>query len=185
MAADSRALDLSAAVGAPVRPGPGVVRFRAMTRSDLDGVAAIETSAYEFPWSRRSFELCLESGSECRLAVVEGRWPSECENLETDKGERLAGYGILSAVLDEAQLLNICVETNMRGHGHGGALARHMVERAAVRGVKVVFLEVRLSNRIAMTLYDTIGFREVGRRRGYYRAGAGREDAMVMALTLG
>ena len=164
-----------------------------MTRSDLDGVAAIETSAYEFPWSRRSFELCLDSGSECRLAVVEGRWSSECENLETeleteletDKGERLAGYGILSAVLDEAQLMNICVETNMRGHGHGRALARHMVERAAVRGVKVVFLEVRLSNRIAMTLYDTIGFREVGRRRGYYRTGDGREDAMVMALTLG
>lgn len=167
MAADSRTL-------APAWPGS--VCFRAMTPGDLDAVTAIEAGAYDFPWSRRAFEQCLAAGDECWLALAG-------ESTE-NPGRHLAGYAIMSAAVAEAQLLNVCIEAKLRGRGHGRALARHMMERAAARGAKIVFLEVRLSNRIAMTLYATIGFREVGRRRGYYRAKGGREDAMVMALTL-
>lgn len=158
-----------------------------MRDGDVDAVAAIEARAYDFPWSRRTVEQCLQAGHECWLAVADERPPSEREQREpfAASSPLLAGYGILSTVVDEAQLLNVCVEATMRGRGHGRALTRHLVDRAAARGARVVFLEVRLSNRIAMTLYDTIGFREIGRRRNYYRAANGREDAMVMALTLG
>ena len=162
-----------------------------MRDGDVDAVAAIEAQAYDFPWSRRTVAECLQAGHECWLALV-GERPTAGAGGDARAvqppfagSQRLAGYGILSTVVDEAQLLNVCIEATMRGRGHGRALTRHMVDRAVVRGAKVVFLEVRLSNRIAMTLYDTIGFREIGRRRNYYRAPNGREDAMVMALTLG
>lgn len=155
-----------------------------MRDGDIDAVAAIEAQAYDFPWSRRMVEQCLQAGHECWLALVDER-PTAADEPFAVGSQRLAGYGILSTVVDEAQLLNVCIEATMRGRGHGRALTRHMVDRATVRGARIVFLEVRLSNRIAMTLYDTIGFREIGRRRNYYRALNGREDAMVMALTLG
>jgi ribosomal protein S18 acetylase RimI-like enzyme len=47
-----------------------------------------------------------------------------------------------------------------------------------------MFLEVRVSNERARRFYERNGFAEIGRRRGYYPAAAGREDAIVMARDL-
>ena len=96
----------------------------------------------------------------------------------------MVGHGVLAVGAGEAQLLNVCVAPDAQGAGHGRALSACLVERAHVAGAGRVFLEVRLSNRVAMTLYDALGFQEVGRRRGYYRTETGREDALVMALDL-
>ena len=99
-------------------------------------------------------------------------------------GGAVVGHGVLAIGAGEARLLNVCVAPNAQGAGHGRALSTRLVERAHVAGAERVFLEVRISNRVAMTLYDALGFREVGRRRGYYRTETGHEDALVMALDL-
>lgn len=138
-----------------------------MTPADLDQVAANETRAYDFPWSRRVFGDCLDEGHECWVATA---------------GGVLVGHGVLSVGAGEAQLLNVCVIPDAQGAGHGRSLAAHLIERADAAGAGRVFLEVRISNRVAMTLYDALGFKEVGRRRGYYPTEHGREDALVMAL---
>lgn len=140
-----------------------------MTRADVDLVAANESLAYAFPWSRRAFAGCLASGYECWIA---------------SRRAVAVGHGVLSIAADEAQLLNVCVVPSAQGSGYGRALAMHLVGQAARAGAANVYLEVRMSNRVAMTLYDSLGFREVGRRAGYYPARYGREDAMVMALDL-
>lgn len=148
--------------------GSGVA-FRAMQPADLDRVLENEVRAYQYPWTRGNFSDCLTARHECRLLVLDGE---------------VAGHGILAAAAAEAHLLNVCVRRDRQGEGHGRALVRHMLERARARRVEMVFLEVRPSNLAAVHLYRTLGFNDIGVRRGYYPAANGHEDAQVMALDL-
>ena len=140
-----------------------------MAAADLDAVVVNEASAYSFPWSRRAFADCIEARHECHVAQL---------------GERLIGHGVVAVTRDEAQLLNVCIVPQARGLGHGRALATFLLRRAVARRARVVFLEVRASNLVAIALYETLGFRRIGCRRDYYRALVGRENAHVMALEL-
>ena len=140
-----------------------------MRLSDVESVAQIEQTAYAYPWTAGMFADCIGSGHECWVA------------RERDV---LLGYAVLAAGAGEAHLLNVCVRRSERNRGHGRALVRHMIDRAVGRNARTVFLEVRASNAVARRLYETLGFREVGRRKNYYLADGGREDAKVLALHL-
>jgi ribosomal protein S18 acetylase RimI-like enzyme len=72
----------------------------------------------------------------------------------------------------------------MRGRGVGRQMLKLLVERSVQAGMQDVFLEVRPSNLHAIALYQSVGFIEVGRRRGYYQAVDGREDALVLKLSI-
>lgn len=143
--------------------------LRALRREDLDRVSALETDAYEFPWSRGIFGDCLGAGHPCWALWVQGE---------------LAGYGILSIAAGEAHILNLCVGRAWRGLGLGRLLLRRLLDLIRWHGAGRVFLEVRPSNPIARALYESMGFEQIGRRPRYYPAHDGREDAIVMALDL-
>ena len=96
----------------------------------------------------------------------------------------IAGYGILSVGAGEAHVLNLCVAAVWRSQGLGRYLLRRLLDIARWNGAERVFLEVRPSNPLAKTLYESAGFAEIGRRPRYYPARDGREDAIVMALDL-
>jgi [ribosomal protein S18]-alanine N-acetyltransferase len=140
-----------------------------MLTMDLDHVLENEVRSYQFPWTRGNFSDCLSAGHECRLVLVD---------------DVIIGHGILSLGPQEAHLLNVCVRRDQQGRGYGRGLVIHMLERAQVRGSQMVFLEVRPSNVVAVTLYHSLGFNEIGVRRNYYPAQKGHEDAQVMALDL-
>lgn len=144
------------------------VSFRRMTEADLDAVLKIEYAAFTHPWTRGIFLDGLKSYDI---------W------LMFD-GEQQVGHGVLSIILDEAHLLNITVKPESQGRGLGLRLLEQLMERANERGAKECFLEVRASNQVAYRLYERYGFNEIGRRRDYYPAAGGREDALVMACTL-
>ena len=146
-----------------------IVSFRAMSDADLDSVMRNEYRAYAFPWTRGIFQDCLKSGYDCRLLCV---------------NERICGHGVMSAAAGEAHLLNICVQRDLQGHGLGRKFARHMIDRARTLGASALFLEVRPSNRVAIALYTSLGFAEIGQRRDYYPTTEGREDALVYTLPL-
>lgn len=78
--------------------------------------------------------------------------------------------------------MNIVVAPEMRGRGIGRFLLKKMIEEGISSGSGSVWLEVRPSNLAARKLYGRMGFREVARRRRYYRDTS--EDALVMALEL-
>ncbi len=139
-----------------------------MTTADLDAVVANEVRSYAYPWTRGVFADCLRSDYECWV-------------LESPR-DGLIAHGVLSHGLDEAHLLNICVRRDRQGQGHGRQLALHMLDRARARRADVVYLEVRPSNRVAIALYASLGFTEIGRRPGYYPTDQGYEDARVLAL---
>ncbi len=146
-----------------------LVRVRAMTPGDVAAVGMVERSTYPFPWSEGIFRDCLRVGYLCRVAEVE---------------REIVAYGILAMGAGEAHLLNLCVREDFRTMGIGRRMLQLCVERARQAGMEALFLEVRPSNPNAIALYQSEGFVTVGRRKGYYQASGGREDALVLRLDL-
>ncbi|AGI26024.1 ribosomal protein S18-alanine N-acetyltransferase [Pseudomonas sp. MT3] len=144
------------------------VSFRPMTEADLDAVLKIEYAAFSHPWTRGIFADGLKS-YECWVMF---------------EGTQQVGHGVIQLILDEAHLLNITVKPESQGRGLGLRLLEHLMKRAHELNAVECFLEVRESNQPAYRLYERYGFNEIGRRRGYYPAVGGREDALVMACTL-
>jgi ribosomal-protein-alanine N-acetyltransferase len=153
----------------PVAEPQHMVRFRAMMASDIPGVGAVERASYQFPWSEGIFRDCLRVGYLCRVAEQDGE---------------VVAYGIVAMGAGEAHVLNLCVAEGVRGRGIGRRMLMLLIERSVQAGVQDVFLEVRPSNLHAIALYQSFGFIEVGRRRDYYQAIGGREDALVLKLSL-
>lgn len=147
-----------------------------MQADDLDAVLAIEVAGQDFPWTPGNFRDSLEH------AATTGSHHAEVVRDATGK---MLAFIVLSFVLDEAHLLNISVHPAFRGRGIARALLHHAQELASARHSDTLFLEVRPSNTVALALYHSMGFNEIGLRRNYYplRAG-GHEDGLMMALVL-
>lgn len=149
---------------------PAVMQFRPMKKIDLGAVAAIEESAYPFPWTLGIFKNCLKVGYSCWVGEVEGV---------------VAAYGILSLGAGEAHVMNVCVSPKFQGKGYGRQMMQHLIEIARGHRADMMLLEVRPSNKPAISLYRQLGFNEIGMRKGYYpAAGSLREDALVLARML-
>jgi ribosomal-protein-alanine N-acetyltransferase len=87
-------------------------------------------------------------------------------------------------ILDEAELLTIAVHPQAQGQGLGAQLLARFETESLARGATTGFLEVSAANPGAQRLYARAGWRETGRRRGYYRDGSGAPcDAILMART--
>jgi ribosomal-protein-alanine N-acetyltransferase len=138
--------------------------IRAMRPDDLVDVLAIEHVAYSTPWPESSFRGLLDR-DDADLFIAE-------------IGGEVAGYAVCWAVLEQGELGNIAVSPRWRRRGVATRLLSAVIEAMRDRGVVELFLEVRLSNDAAQQLYRRFGFREVGRRRGYYTSPV--EDALVM-----
>ncbi len=143
--------------------------LRAMAPHDLPQVMAIESAAYEFPWTEGIFRDCLRVGYHCRVA---------------ESGETLLGYGVMSIGAGECHLLNITVAPNQRRRGIARELVSALLCAARADKVTMALLEVRRSNRAAYALYTSLGFDEIGMRKQYYPTRRGREDALLLARAL-
>jgi ribosomal-protein-alanine N-acetyltransferase len=145
------------------------VEIRPMHELDVPVIVVIERAAYQFPWSEGIFRDCLRVGYVCRVVEVEGD---------------MAGYGIMSIGAGEAHILNVCIRDEYRCRGFARRMLVYLLERARSAGMFEAFLEVRPSNTAAARLYHSMGFEQVGVRRGYYQAAEGREDAAVLRRVL-
>ena len=145
------------------------IRVRQAKLYDVPAMARIERDSFESPWSADEMTKDITAGGNVYVAVA------EC-------GDEKAGYGEIRSVAGEAQVYNIAIAPEFRRNGIGEALLRHMIDRAEEDGCTLVTLEVRSRNSAAMALYEKLGFREVGRRKGYYARGG--EDAVLMDLDL-
>lgn len=136
---------------------------------DVDRIYEIEKLAYPFPWTRGIFEDCFRVGYHCFGLQI---------------GRDLAGYTIFSHAAGESHLLNLCIHPDWQHRGFGSLLLEFAINHVARIESVAMFLEVRESNPRATALYENRGFKIIGRRRSYYEAGSGREDAIVMRLEL-
>jgi [ribosomal protein S18]-alanine N-acetyltransferase len=140
-----------------------------MSEAELAEVVAIERTIYTHPWSEGNFADSLRAGYDCRTWRMQGE---------------LVGYFVLMSAAGEAHLLNLSVAAGHQRRGHGAALLREATRLAKSRHAQAIFLEVRPSNLAGQRLYRRFGFRKVGLRRDYYPSADGREDALVLTLTL-
>lgn len=140
-----------------------------MAAADLDAVVAIEETIYPHPWTRGNFSDSLAADYHC--------WIVEC-------GGEIAGYSVVMVGAGEAHLLNLSVAARWQRRGLGREVLGFVLRLARESGARRILLEVRPSNEAARALYAAAGFAEIATRRGYYPAGGGREDAIVLQLEL-
>ena len=144
--------------------GADDIQLREMNAADLPIVVAIERASYSVPWSEATFRgLLRRRDADLVVAVA---------------NDAVVAYACFWCVVDQGELGNVAVAKGWRGRGLGARLLTEIIQRAAQRGVREVFLEVRPSNAVARRLYDRFGFMPVGRRRNYYQEPV--EDALVL-----
>ena len=141
-----------------------------MRPEDLDEVLAIERASFTMPWSRGAFLYEMQQNRVARCWVAR------------EDDNHVAGYLCLWEVADEVHITNVAVRPDARRQGIARGLLSSVLDNARARGFKIVVLEVRPSNHHALTLYESFGFRVVGRRHGYYYDTG--EDALVMEIAL-
>ena len=139
-----------------------------MTAAHLLQVAELEAVCFADPWSEKALELLV--GNEAYGAVC------------LQNGRVMAYGGVLWAPF-EGQITNIATHPDARRCGMGAAVLEHLVEVAKARpDCEQLFLEARVSNIPAISLYECYGFKKMGLRRGFYKHPT--EDAYVMCLSL-
>jgi len=139
-----------------------------MSEGHLGGVLEIERASFGMPWSREGFSKVLANPSALAYAAEE-------------EG-KVAGYVCALMLGWEAEILKLAVRPELRGRGIAKALNARCLAELREKGAQVVYLEVRLSNREAVGLYEGFGFRRAGLRKGYYLSPP--EYALVMRLDL-
>ena len=143
-----------------------MIEFRRLTLADLDAVELIERDAYPTPWSRSMFAGELAKPSSICVGAVEML------------AERLIGYLVVSRYVDAWHVMNLAVHSSYRRRGIAVQLLAELFDLTAEDPKRGFTLEVRISNKVAIALYERLGFRATGVRRGYYTDN--REDALIM-----
>lgn len=151
------------------RDMPPPLNYRALDEQDIESVLCIERQSYEFPWSKKIIEDCLKNSYQSDAILFNGE---------------LIGYYIVSKVLDEAHLLNICLDVQWQGKKLGQVVLFHLIASLKQQKITRLFLEVRPSNFAALTIYNKLNFKKLGLRKNYYRSAQGREDALTMMKLL-
>ncbi|MGZ4384230.1 MAG: ribosomal protein S18-alanine N-acetyltransferase [Gaiellaceae bacterium] len=148
----------------PVPRGEEQVGLRVLGLRDLARIDEIERLSYSTPWSRSMFASEIgKPASICLGAFAE---------------EELLGYMIVSRYVDAWHVMNIAVDPTRRRRGIASLLLEALFELTTNNEQRGYTLEVRISNEGAIELYERLGFRRRGIRRGYYTDN--REDALIM-----
>ena len=142
------------------------VELRRLELRDLNAIEEIERSSYPTPWSRSMFASELAKPSSLCLGAFDVH------------SDRLVGYLIISRYVDAWHVMNLAVAPKYRRRRIAAGLLDRLFELTANEGRRGYTLEVRVSNDIAIKLYEQAGFKARGIRRGYYTDN--REDALIM-----
>lgn len=142
--------------------------YRFYIKDDLDDIAKLELMCINPPWSYKA--LCEFAATDTSRILVASY------NYE------VYGYITYSEVLDEVQIANIAVHPEQRRRGIAENLLKVLYANSVKNAMSVITLEVRESNMPAIALYQKCGYKEVGRRKNYYKSP--NEDAILMNLNL-
>lgn len=140
---------------------------RRATIEDAKEIFAIEMDCFSVPWSLDSIEAELINQEKKLYYVIEDT-------------EGVVGYAGAWLVYDEGQITNIAIRPSARRQGFGATLTRALIEECFKRDMHEIFLEVRISNLSALSLYRQLGFTVKGMRKNYYSEP--KEDAYIMSL---
>ena len=145
------------------------VAIRSAALNDVSAILAIEQQAPGAAhWTAEQYKKLVGSGV---VLVAEEA---------AEEADQLCGFVCAKAVAGEWEIENVVVAAAFLRRGIANELVRELIQRAENEAASAILLEVRESNLPARRLYEKHGFREVGRRRGYYRDPV--EDAILYVL---
>ena len=132
---------------------------------DIEEIYNIEKNTNTHPWSKENFESSINAGNGSLIFKIEGN---------------IVGYAFFSIAGSDSQLLNITVSKDHQKKGFGKKILEKFIYQSKVLGATVIFLEVRVSNELAISFYEKYGFKRDAIRYNYYN-GNPKEDALLMS----
>ena len=135
-----------------------------MNKGDIEQIAELEKLCFADPWSVSAFSYELNNPLSLWLVAVDG--------------DTVAGYVGSQTVMGESDMMNVAVAPEYRRQGIAEQLIIDLIRQLNDRNSKSLALEVRQSNLPAISLYEKLGFVQVGCRPRYYRNP--KEDALIM-----
>ncbi|HHY71878.1 MAG TPA: ribosomal protein S18-alanine N-acetyltransferase [Bacillus bacterium] len=145
------------------------VQFRFMTEEDIEQVYEIEISSFTLPWTKEAFFNEMTMNQYAKYIVME-------------LSHLVIGYCGMWIILDECHITNVAVLPEYRGRKLGEVLLKQVIDFSKSLGVRLITLEVRVSNVVAQKLYKKYGFQAGGIRKNYYADN--HEDALVMWVNI-
>ena len=142
--------------------------FRYATSEDIESIAAIELASMSNPWKADSYQEAINSDH----AFV----------MVAEQDNKIAGFAVFYLTPPESELPDIVVSPEYRGQGLGRQLLTHCFDELRAKSIETIFLEVRVSNTPARTLYEHLGFESIGTRKYFYSNPI--EDALCMRIDL-
>lgn len=143
------------------------LRFRPADINDMGGIAEVEKVCFSMPWSENALTESFNSGADFWVAEQDGN---------------ICGYVGMTSVIDEGYITNVAVLPDFRGFGVAKRLLNMLIEHIKQKQFSFVTLEVRESNKGAISLYEGLGFSFVGKRKGFYKEP--KEDAILMTKVI-
>ena len=141
------------------------VNFRGADQNDAQALALLDAICFSVPWPLAAFEQEFSGEHNAFYIVAEA------------EGEIIAYCG-LWAILDEGHITNVAVHPAYRRQGLASMLVKALMTASLELGLIRFTLEVRESNAGAIALYEGLGFKQAGRRKGYYADN--KEDALIL-----
>lgn len=149
-----------------------------MTEHDLLAVVEIEETCGLSRWGWEAYHNEIAEGRGALMLVARSRFTQPDELDSTD----IVGFIAARFAGDEVHINNVAVRPAFRLRGIGAALLGSVLKEGARMGARSAILEVRAANMAAQALYSRLGFRLIGRRKGYYTDPP--EDALVMSASI-
>lgn len=140
------------------------MRIVEMNHSHTETLHDLEKLCFSKPWSQKALDDQVENPRSYFITAMEG--------------DAILGYGGMHCAADECYIDNIAVFRRYRGQGMGSIIINSLADEARARGCRFISLEVRVSNKKAIRLYERCGFQREGQRRNFYSAPM--EDALIL-----
>lgn len=145
--------------------------IRELVAEEAISLANIDISVNPSAWSTENYLDAIKNENQCILGIFNE------QNL-------LIGGVSYSCVLDEAEILQVCISSNQQRNGYASQLFGHLFDMLIDSGVTQVFLEVRCNNTPAINLYHKLGFNIIAERKNYYKINGKLFDALIMAKSV-
>ena len=146
-----------------------LIEIKEMTISNLNDVYNLEIETYEYPWSKNIILGCVINKYDCFIATI---------------NKQIVGYLITKISSPESHILNLTIDKNYRNNGIASQFLEMVILKCRLLKSNIIFLETRLSNSPAISLYIKFGFKKIGVRENYYKSKNDREDAVIFSMSV-
>lgn len=146
--------------------------LRQVTENELAELASLDARANRSPWSLFSYQQARQQTTQKIIGAY-----------DQSTGE-LLGACVYSLVLDEGEILQLCIRYEKQRNGYAYQLLDHICNDLQSQQISQLFLEVMIGNLPAINLYQKIGFNVISTRKNYYKVNGKYIDALVMAKQL-